>query len=168
MTRGKVPVSPSKLRGRCQIDDREHAQIHRTTRSMTEHRTSVCPCQSTRADLPRTIQSVGAGNVCQVGRIRLIASIGATRGLPTMPRASSTASRAFASRPSITRARSSAGGLRLVSRRLPGRAGRPAGDADAALSTVVGRRMRCSGIARGGALAVLFAKRAEADTWIEG
>ena len=31
MTRGKVPVSPSKLRGRCQIDGREHAQTNQTT-----------------------------------------------------------------------------------------------------------------------------------------
>ena len=70
MTRGKVPVSPSKLRGRCQIDDREHAQTRRTARSMTEHRASMSPRQSTRADTPRTIH---AGNVCKVGRIRLIA-----------------------------------------------------------------------------------------------
>ena len=74
MTRGKVPVSPSKLRGRCQIDDREHAQTRRMARSMTEHRASVSPHQSTRADLPRTIQSVGADNVCQIWRIRLMAT----------------------------------------------------------------------------------------------
>jgi len=67
MTREKVPVSPSKTRGRCQGDDREHAQTRRTTRSVTEHRASVCPCQSTRADLPGTIRSVGAGNRAKSG-----------------------------------------------------------------------------------------------------
>jgi hypothetical protein len=43
MTREKAPVSPSKSRGRCQIDDREHAQTRRTTRSVTKHCASVSP-----------------------------------------------------------------------------------------------------------------------------
>ncbi len=43
MTREKAPVSPSKSRGRCQIDDREHAQTRRTTRSVTKHCASACP-----------------------------------------------------------------------------------------------------------------------------